>query len=69
MNKKNRKLDGIFFRVKRNGEWQSICLSDMTEEERNEVLKDKDAEFLRRTVNILAETIADIGEQLDITRD
>ena len=26
-------LDGIYFRVKRDGKWQSLCVSDLTPEE------------------------------------
>ena len=66
---KIRKLDGVYFRVERNGEWMSLCFSDLTPEEREEVLKDKDIEFVRNLANILADTLADIGEQLDLTRD
>lgn len=28
-------LDGIYFRVERNGKWQSLCVSDLTPEEVN----------------------------------
>ena len=66
---KIRKLDGVYFRVERNGEWMSLCFSDLTPVEREEVLKDKDIEFVRNLANILADTLADIGEQLDLTRD
>lgn len=65
----DRKLDGVFFRVQRNNKWESVCISDMSDEERSEVLKDKDAVFLRRLVDILAMTIHDIGEQLDLKRE
>jgi hypothetical protein len=65
----DRKLDGVFFRVQRNNKWESVCISDMSDEERAEVLKDKDAVFLRRLVDILAMTIHDIGEQLDLKRE
>lgn len=30
----NRNLDGYYFRVKRDGKWDNICWSDMTDEER-----------------------------------
>ena len=26
-------LDGIYFRVERDGKWQSLCVSDLTPEE------------------------------------
>lgn len=33
-------LDGIYFRVERNGKWQSLCVSDLTPEELKSVTKD-----------------------------
>ena len=32
-----RNLDGVYFRVQRNNKWQSICFSDLTEEEKNKI--------------------------------
>ena len=33
-------LDGIYFRVERDGKWQSLCVSDLTPEELKSVTKD-----------------------------
>ena len=33
-------LDGIYFRVERDGKWQSLCVSDLTLEELKSVTKD-----------------------------
>ena len=38
MEKINRNLDGIYFRIKRDGKYLSVCLSDMTREERMNAL-------------------------------
>lgn len=65
----NRNLDGVYFRINRDDSWQSICFSDLTEEEMDNVLKDKSEEWLRRMCKILGETIKDIGEQLDIVME
>lgn len=62
----NRNLDGTYFRVERNGKWQSICFSDMTEEEMDCILKDKPEEWLRSMCKILGKTIRSIGDELDI---
>ena len=35
----NRNLDGIYFRIKRNNKYESICFSDLTEDEMDEILK------------------------------
>ena len=39
-------LDGIYFRVKRDGKWQSLCVSDLTPEELKSVTKDWDCNQL-----------------------
>lgn len=61
----NRNLDGIYFRVQRDGKWQNICLSDMTNEER-EMLKKKSPEFLVGCIDHLCELLQEIGEQFDL---
>ena len=61
-----RNLDSVYFRVKRDGKWDNVCFSDMTKEERNKVMENRDSEWLKSMCQILADTIADIGEQLDI---
>jgi hypothetical protein len=60
--KERRDLDGIYFRIKRDGEWQSICFSDLTKEEMEEILKDKDIDFLKRLAIQLGETIYETGD-------
>lgn len=62
----DRKLDGVYFRVYREGKWQSICFSDLTEDERRNVMAGKSAEWLKSLCCILADTIKSIGETLDI---
>lgn len=72
-----RELDGYFFRVQRNGKWLSVCWSDLTEAEMNEILdslNDKenvDKEQWMRTLCIgLGRTIRQIGDIFDIrTKD
>lgn len=64
-----RNLDGVYFRVERDGKWDNVCFSDMTKEERNRVMENRDSEWLKSMCQILADTIADIGEQLDIVRE
>lgn len=62
----DRNLDGVYFRVKRDGKWRSICFSDLTAEEREEVLKDRPVEWLKQLCCILADTIKNIGEAFDL---
>lgn len=62
----NRNLDGLYFRVERNGKWRNICFSDLTPEERYENMKDKDKEWLKSTCDYLADRIREIGDHFDI---
>lgn len=74
MTKIQRNLDGIYFRVKRNGKYESICYSDMAAEERDEIAEKLDenrtpeeqAAWWRSMANILAERLYDMGEQLGV---
>ena len=62
-----RNLDGVYFRMKQeDGSWGNTCFSDLTEEQRFEIMENKSIGWLQRMCNILANTIAEIGEQFDI---
>lgn len=43
----SRNLDGCYFRIERDGKWQNICFSDLTQTERERVMDGKDAEWLK----------------------
>lgn len=62
----NRNLDGCYFRVQRDGKWQNICFSDLDEQEREEILRDRNAEWLKSLCGHLADRLMLIGEQFDI---
>ena len=62
----NRHLDGVYFRVKRDNEWQDICFSDLTEEERNKMMENRSVKWLQSLCNILANKLKDIGDQFDL---
>ena len=64
----NRHLDGVYFRVERDEKWESICFSDLTEEERTQLMKRMNREFLEGLCNILADTIKELGDTFDIIR-
>lgn len=65
----DRKLDGMYFRVERNGHWVNVCLSDMTNEERAKALEGKDKQFLQTVIDRLCNTIQEIGDLCDLARD
>lgn len=62
-----RNLDGFYFRVERNGKWQSICFSDLTEDEMQEVIKNKSINWLQVLAVGLGKVIRDIGDQFDLS--
>jgi len=57
-----RYLDGVYFRIGT----ENICFSDLTEEQQDEVMKDRDTEWLKSLCKILAKTLKDIGDELDM---
>lgn len=61
-----RDLDGIYFRVKRGKHWESICFSDLSDEEMDKVLEGHSVEWLKKTCKILGRTIRDIGDTMDL---
>ena len=65
----NRELDGIYMRIKRDGKYQAVCLSDMTREELEENLKPERGEWLKGAVIHLALTLHAIGEKFSIIRE
>lgn len=67
MNRINRKLDGVYFRIKRDDKWENICFSDLTEEEMNKVLAGRNAEWLKSLCIILGQNLREIGDYFDIT--
>lgn len=62
----NRNLDGIYYRVQRNGKWQSVCLSDLTEEERRPFLESLDKNGLIGCVDHLCDCLKEVGDELDV---
>lgn len=62
----DRELDGVYFRTFREDKWDNVCFSDLTEEEMNEVLKNKDKEFITGLAIILGKTIKVLGDTFDI---
>ena len=61
-----RNLDGVYFRVQRDGKWDNVCFSDLTKDERNEVMENRSEQWLKEMCQILADVIVNIGEQFDI---
>lgn len=74
MSKIQRNLDGIYFRVKRDGKWQNICYSDMEQAEKDDVARKRaetstpaeQAAWWRSMADLLADRLYDMGEQFGI---
>ena len=60
-----RNLDGILFRIGT----ENICFSDLTDEQRIDVMKNRSEEWLKSLCMSLAHTIKEIGEQFNLVRD
>lgn len=59
-------LDGVYFRMKRDNKYYDICFSDLTEEEKNNIMNGKTVEWLKTMCIILSNTIYNIGERFNI---
>ena len=62
----DRDLDCVYFRVERDGKFESVSFSDLTDEQMRAVLEDRTAGRLREMCVILGKRIREIGDQLDI---
>lgn len=62
----NRNLDGVYFRVQRDGRWESLCFSDLSRDEMEKVLENRSVEWLANLCCILGEQLRGIGDKMDI---
>lgn len=65
----NRNLDGIYFRVEREGKWQNICFSDLTIAEIEQVTKGRSDNWWKSVALHLKECLNEIGEELDLIKE
>lgn len=61
----NCELDGCYFRIVRDGIGQSVCFTDLTKEEREKLLEDKDTQFLKNLCCYLADRILELGDIIE----
>ena len=62
----DRELDSVYFRVERDGKFESVSFSDLTEGQMRDVLRGHSKEWLLEMCVILGKRIREIGDQLDI---
>lgn len=61
-----RELDGVYFRVNRDGKWCNICFTDLTKEEQKKVVEGREPGWLVSLCFRLAEVVREIGDACDI---
>lgn len=62
----DRELDGVYFRIQRKDKWESVCFSDLSEEQMNHVLMNRSRQWLIKLCILLGKTIRQIGDEFDI---
>ena len=64
---KIRDMDGVYFRVKRGGEYSAVCWSDLTDEERSEMGEGRPLEWWREMTSIMTRQLRRVADELDLT--
>ena len=65
----SRNLDGVYYRVVRDGKYVNRCFSDLTESEQDEIMTEYNAEQLRRLCRQICVSLRQIGDTLDLVRN
>lgn len=60
--KEIRDMDGIYFRVQRDGKWENLCFSDLTSEEQDRMMTGRSEEWLKSLAKHLADCLYAAGE-------
>lgn len=55
-------MTGAYFRVKRNGKFEIIEIEHLTDEERSNLMKDRDPEFVLSCLNLTCKKIQENAE-------
>lgn len=71
-----RELCGVYFRAERDGKWQNVCFSDMTDEEMDDVARrhaehatpEQQAVYWHSMAKIMAKTLHEVGDAFGIAR-
>lgn len=67
--KEQRNLSGIYFRVKRPAGFKNVCFEDLSAEEQNKMMLERDKEWLMSLAQQLANTLNELGNHFDIMKD
>lgn len=63
---KKRNMDGVYFRVERDGKWENICFTDLTDEERRKACEGRSNEWLESLIRYLADLLREIEDDFDL---
>lgn len=66
---KKRELCGIYFRVERNGKYENICFTDMTEKEQLATLNGLSFEASKKMCMWLARIVRNLGDMFDVSAE
>lgn len=71
MEKTKRNLSGIYFRSQNEEtkKWENVCFEDLTEKQQNTFIVNKKKKWLKSMIKQLVNTINEIGDQLDISKE
>lgn len=61
-----RSLDGVYYRVQRNGKWLNICHSDLTQDERNKCTEKYSLSQMKRLADLMADALRHVGDTLNL---
>jgi hypothetical protein len=61
-----RNLDGIYFRIERDGKYINRCFSDLTDKEQTESISRYDNTALQRMCKLLAGVLRYIADRFDL---
>lgn len=68
-----RNLDGVYFRIERDGKFENVCFSDLTEDEREYIAELRGVkmagEWWKNLAYHLADCLRRIGDEFDIVSE
>lgn len=68
--KTRRNISGIYFRVKnKDGKFENVVFEDLSEEQQDEIMDGRSDEWVKGLAKQLANTINEISETLNISKD
>lgn len=64
-----RDLDGMYFRVERNGEWRNVCLTDLTDDEYEMIVGNRSDSWYKSALDHLRNVVREVGDATGIVRN